>query len=163
MESNYMINKLMAYLPNYFIQNQPHEHGIFTLTSGKITLSNNYPVGTRILLTGGNNAVGSYRIISSVPVGDKYIYELDGLTDINDEWQGIVYGQRVPLDFIGLCKKISKWADENEPSNIISHSVGGYYKETVATGNDGLPVGWETVFKKDLARYRSQMLTGVRL
>jgi hypothetical protein len=93
----------------------------------------------------------------------RYLYELEGLSDVSDEWQGTVYSQRIPPDFIDLCQRIAEWAAKSQPTNVVSHGVGGYYNQTVATGPDGLPAGWQRVFANELRPYRRSMLTGVTL
>ena len=186
---NQTINNICARLPNWFIKDQPQEVGQFTLINGQITLKNDFKVGSRILLTGGDFAVGSFRITAKEAGGitariwddndtwddnklwEDYTYDilagftytLEGLEGVSDEWQGVVYGQRVPPDFIALCEKVAAREAANPTGNLVSEQVAGFYSKTLAVGADGLPVGWEVVFKKELAKYRGGMVTGVRL
>ena len=163
MDINRMINSVMAHLPNYFIQDQPRESGLFTLANGLIILEYKYASGSRILFTGGNFAVGSYKILSVQPYGDKYQYALEGLENVSDEWTGIIYGQRVPPDFIHLCERISEWCDKNSPSNITGENVINEFSFTRATDKNGIIHGWQKVFADELRRYRTQMMTNIKL
>ena len=158
---NSTINAVCAMLPNHFLDGTVEE-GKLILTNGEITLKADFRVGQRIALGGGYFARGSYKILTKLPSGNGFIYELEGLDNVSDEL-AIAYGQRMPQDFIDLCERIAKWEGKNEPTKVVSHSVGGYYSETVAVGADGLSAGWQDVFKKELRQYRTQMVTGVAL
>ena len=161
---NATINAVCVHLRNFFVIPNQRIAGSFVLNNGKINLSKDMKVGQWIYIepTGEHTeAVGSYRIIAKT--GRKgYTYTLDGLEGVSDTWRGIIYGQRIPHEFILLCERIAAWEAENAPSNLLSENVANFYSMTFATGEDGLPNRAMVVFKKDLARFNRQMATGVK-
>ena len=165
---NRTINAVCARLANFFVIPAQTTEGKHTLTNGQITLLQDFKVGQRIYIEPPREewirAPGSWAIKSKLEVSDGFLYDLDGAEDISDEWAGVIYGQRIPPALVSLAEKIAAWTEspKNAPTAVVSHGVGGYYTETRATGADGLPVGWEAVFAKDLAQFPRQMVTGVR-
>lgn len=162
MEPKGTIDMVCAHIRNHFIDGEPREAGPFELKNGRVKLPDGYREGQRLLLAGGMFAGGSYRITGKKKSGGGFAYTLEGLEGVDDTLSA-VYGQRMPPRFLSLCGEIAEWLSENGRSNVASHSVGGYYSETAATGKDGLPAGWESVFAKELSVYRKQIFTGVSL
>jgi len=166
LELNSTINAVCAHLRNFFVLPTQKMARRFELTNGTILLPLELKIGQRVWIepTGEHTeAYGSYRIKTklSADIGE-FLYGLDGLEGISDTWQGTIYGQRIPPDFISLCESIATWEAANQPSNLISESISGFYKKTLATGENGLPADAYEVFAKGLARFPKRMFTGVR-
>jgi len=161
---NTTINAVCAHLRNFFVIPGQRITGQFELSGGKIRLPLDLKVGQRIYIEPTDeytSAVGSYLIVAKTSNND-FLYALDGLDKVSDTWRGTIYGQNMPADFVQLCKSIAEWEAVNAPSNLVSESVSGFYSMTLSTGTDGLPAGAPEVFRKDLARFRGRMVTGVR-
>lgn len=60
-----------------------------------------------------------------------------------------------PPEFLALAERILEYrnSDHGKPHSIVSHSVSGMYKETVATV-DGVVADWTQIFKRELSAYR---------
>lgn len=73
----------------------------------------------------------------------------------DESFYGEVWAMAVPQAVIALEKKISEFveSDEGSPSSYQSESWGGY-SYTKASGTDGVPLTWKSVFKNELARWR---------
>ena len=156
------IDMVCAHLRNHFIDGEQHEAGLFELKDGKIKLITEYQEGQRLLLTGGMFANGSHKIISKRKSGDRFLYALEGLESVSDKLT-IVYGQRVPPQFLALCEEIRGFKEAGgKPSAIVSESVAGFHKWQKATDANGRPLGWEAVFAEELKQYR-RAITGVSL
>ena len=163
MELNRIIDMVCAHLRNHFIEGERHEAGLFELKNGKIKLKTEYREGQRLLLTGGMFANGSHKITSKRKMGDGFTYTLESLEGVNDKI-AIVYGQRIPSQFLALCEEIKEFkeAGHNKQSAIVSESVAGFHKWQKATDANGKPLGWEAVFADELNQYR-RAITGVML
>ena len=76
--------------------------------------------------------------------------------DLTDEsFDGAVWARAVPPAVVELLQKIQEFeaATANTPTAYISESFGGF-SYTKATDANGLPVGWKSVFKNELSRWR---------
>ena len=133
------LTNLCAELRNYF---QPEKHfGIFTISDGSISPSN--------FLQDGQY----FRIVGSVFNDGVYRYPAHDLVD--ETFKGAVWAMDVPPAVVELLHKIQEFeaATANSPTTYISESFGGY-SYTKATDENGLPVGWRSVFKNELSRWR---------
>ena len=133
------LTNLCAELRNYF---EPEKHfGTFTISDGSISPSN--------FLQSGQY----YRIVGSVFNDGVHRHPAHDLTD--ETFDGAVWAMAVPPAVVELLQKIQEFeaATANAPTNYISESFGGY-TYTKATDENGLPVGWKSVFKSELNRWR---------
>ena len=133
------LTNLCAELRNYF---EPEKHfGTFTISGGSISPSD--------FLQDGQY----FRIVGSVFNDGVHRHPAHGLTD--ETFDGAVWAMAVPPAVIELLQKIQEFeaATANAPTAYISESFGGY-GYTKATDANGLPVGWKSVFKNELNRWR---------
>ena len=133
------LTNLCAELRNYF---EPEKHfGTFTISGGSISPSD--------FLQDGQY----FRIVGSVFNDGVHRHPAHGLTD--ETFDGAVWAMAVPPAVVELLQKIQEFeaATANAPTAYISESFGGY-GYTKATDANGLPVGWKSVFKNELNRWR---------
>lgn len=145
-----MLERLLAYLHNWFIQDQVE--GEFTIEGGKCSLP---------LLNGQY-----FRILGSSLNDGLYIYG-DTITDgdgkettlADETFQGSVWALRVPKGVITLAKDITEWEGkygEAVNSPYSSESFGGYSYSKAGAGSaqNGGAGGWENAFSTRLDQYR---------
>lgn len=158
---NETIFNVCSYLNNYFVQGMPQEEGVFALKDRQIALEGDYPRGRWLLLTSG---IGIFRISEKTEMDDGFVYTLDYADGIDHEWQGIVYMMNLPLSFIGMCTRINAWTNSQhgQPTTLQREHVVGLYSWEAAVGADGLPIGWQEIFRNELRLHPKQMATGVR-
>ena len=133
------LTNLCAELRNYFETEK--RFGTFTISGGSISPSN--------FLQDGQY----FRIVGSVFNDGVYRYPAHDLAD--ETFKGAVWAMAVPPAVVELLHKIQEFeaAAANVPTAYISESFGGY-SYTKATDENGLPVGWRSVFKSELNRWR---------
>ena len=133
------LTNLCAELRNYFETEK--RFGTFTISGGSISPSD-------FLLDGQY-----FRIVGSVFNDGVYRYPAHDLAD--ETFKGAVWAMNVEPAVIELLQKIQEFeaAEANSPTAYISESFGGY-SYTKATDENGLPVGWRSVFKNELKRWR---------
>ena len=133
------LTNLCAELRNYFETEK--RFGTFTISGGSISPSN--------FLQSGQY----YRIVGSVFNDGVHRHPAHDLTD--ETFDGAVWAMAVPPAVIELLQKIQEFeaAAANTPTAYTSESFGGY-SYTKATDANGLPVGWKSVFKNELNRWR---------
>ena len=133
------LTNLCAELRNYFETKK--RFGTFTISGGSISPSD--------FLQDGQY----FRIVGSVFNDGVYRYPKHDLVD--ETFKGAVWAMAVPPAVIELLQKIQEFeaATANAPTAYTSESFGGY-SYTKATDENGLPVGWRSVFKKELSRWR---------
>ena len=133
------LTNLCAELRNYFETEK--RFGTFTISDGSLSPSN--------FLQDGQY----YRIVGSVFNDGVYRHPAHDLTD--ETFDGAVWAMAVPPAVIELLQKIQEFeaATANAPTAYTSESFGGY-SYTKATDENGLPVGWRSVFKSELNRWR---------
>ena|GEM_PF-2956940 len=147
-ELNNMILQIMRFTHNFFIASQ--ESGAFSLDNGRIILKNNYIIGQKIILSGSVLSDGIYEIAAKD--GDIYTIDDGGKTE---EWSGIIYGLRMPRDFIRLCEDISAFnAGQGKVTPYTSEMVVGLHQWSRSTKANGAPVGWEEVFSERLKPFK---------
>lgn len=74
---------------------------------------------------------------------------------INESFTGTIAGLKIPRDFINLSRQVEIYEQSSdiEKRGLASMSIGSY-SESRATGQDGTPLSWQNVFRKNLDRYR---------
>ena len=133
------LTNLCAELRNYFETEK--RFGTFTISGGSISPSD--------FLQDGQY----FRIVGSVFNDGVHRHPAHDLTD--ETFDGAVWAMAVPPAVIELLQKIQEFeaATANAPTNYISESFGGY-TYTKATDENGLPVGWRSVFRSELNKWR---------
>ena len=133
------LTNLCAELRNYFETKKRFE--TFTISGGSISPSD--------FLQDGQY----FRIVGSVFNDGVHRHPAHDLTD--ETFDGAVWAMAVPPAVIELLQKIQEFeaAAANTPTAYTSESFGGY-SYTKATDANGLPVGWRSVFKNELRRWR---------
>ena len=133
------LTNLCAELRNYFETKK--RFGTFTISGGSISPSD--------FLQDGQY----FRIVGSVFNDGVYRYPAHDLAD--ETFKGAVWAMAVPPAVIELLQKIQEFeaAEANSPMAYTSESFGGY-TYTKATDENGLPVGWRSVFRSELKRWR---------
>ena len=133
------LTNLCAEIRNYFETEK--RFGTFTISGGSISPSN--------FLQSGQY----YRIIGSVFNDGVHRHPAHDLTD--ETFDGAVWAMAVPTAVVELLQKIDDFekAEANSPTAYTSESFGGY-SYTKATDENGLPVGWRSVFRSELNRWR---------
>ena len=133
------LTNLCAELRNYFETKK--RFGTFTISGGSISPSD--------FLQDGQY----YRIVGSVFNDGVHRHPAHDLTD--ETFDGAVWAMAVPPAVVELLQKIQEFeaATANAPTAYTSESFGGY-SYTKATDENGLPVGWRSVFKSELNRWR---------
>ena len=133
------LTNLCAELRNYFETEK--RFGTFTISGGSISPSD-------FLLDGQY-----FRIVGSVFNDGVHRHPAHDLTD--ETFDGAVWAMAVPPAVFELLQKIQEFeaATANAPTAYTSESFGGY-SYTKATDANGLPVGWRSVFKSELRRWR---------
>ena len=133
------LTNLCAELRNYFETKK--RFGTFTISGGSISPSD--------FLQDGQY----FRIVGSVFNDGVHRHPAHGLTD--ETFDGAVWAMAVPPAVVELLQKIQEFeaSTANAPTAYISESFGGF-SYTKATDANGLPVGWKSVFKNELSRWR---------
>ena len=145
---------------NWFIDAKAMEHGDFELTDSRIKLRLNLPVGAWVLLSPG---AGCFKILEKETSGCEFVYTVEDAESISHVWSGTVYEMRLPFNFLKMANRILEWAnsDEAKPSTLAGETVAGVYTWRRASASNGLPLGWQELFAKELSVYRRHV-TGVR-
>ena len=133
------LTNLCAELRNYFETEK--RFGTFTISGGSISPSD--------FLQDGQY----FRIVGSVFNDGVHRHPAHDLTD--ETFDGAVWAMAVPPAVIELLQKIQEFeaATANAPTAYTSESFGGY-SYTKATDENGLPVGWKSVFRSELNKLR---------
>ena len=133
------LTNLCAELRNYFETEK--RFGTFTISGGSISPSD--------FLQDGQY----FRIVGSVFNDGVHRHPAHDLTD--ETFDGAVWAMAVPPAVVELAAEIEEYnkSDAGKPSSYISENFGGY-GYTKATDENGLPVGWRSVFKSELNRWR---------
>ena len=133
------LTNLCAELRNYFETEK--RFGTFTISGGSISPSD--------FLQDGQY----FRIVGSVFNDGVHRHPAHDLTD--ETFDGAVWAMAVPPAVVELLQKIQEFeaATANTPTAYTSESFGGY-SYTKATDENGLPVGWRSVFRGELNKWR---------
>lgn len=144
-----MLLELMRECHNFFDISE--EQGNFTIQDSIININKNYLIGQYILVTGSILNDGVYLL------NDK-LYTL--VNSVDEEFNGIVYGLRIPKDFIKLSEEIEKFIADNPTTNITRESFGNY-SSSKAQGKNGI-ITWQEQFASRLNPYR-RMFHNIRI
>ena len=133
------LTTLCAELRNYFETKKRFD--TFTISGGSISPSDFLQEGQY------------FRIVGSVFNDGVYRFPANDLVD--ETFKGAVWAMAVPPAVVELLHKINDFekAEANAPTAYTSESFGGY-SYTKATDASGLPVGWRSVFKSELNKWR---------
>lgn len=136
-----MLTEICAETRNYFLVPNGVHTGTFAVRDGSIA-----PLD---FLQDGQY----FRIVGSVFNDGVYQYPSADLSD--ETFEGAVWAMAVPPYVIALAAEIEDWtkSDAAKPSAYQSESFGGY-SYTRATATNGTPLTWQSVFAKQLNRFR---------
>ncbi len=133
-----MLEKVLMHLNNDFKADTNLQKQSYTIQNGTLKVEN--------ILD------GQYvRIYGSSLNDGFYQYPLSGLVD--ETFYGYVVALNIPRIVLTLIKEISEWSEKNQPTAVTSESFGGY-SYSKASSKNGIPAGWEQVFKQQLDPYR---------
>lgn len=110
------------------------EGGKHIIANGRLKVRGKYLVGQYILIENSILNDGLYLIKSISEEG----LEIEGVVD--EEFEGVIWGLKVPRDFVELCKKITEYDISNNGKEYVSESFEGY-SYTRATVNGRLMTG----------------------
>lgn len=110
-------------------------------------------------LSGSTLIDGVYRISAKW----KSRYTLDGV-ETDEDWEGTVFGLRIPPDFLELCGEIQGYLESpaGKPGAYTSETVVGLHSWSKASGKNGAPVDWRDVFSGRLAPF-VKMFKGIAI
>ena len=139
-----MLTEICAELRNYFEVPNGRHFGKFEISGGSIAPLDFLQEGQY------------FRIVGSVFNDGVYQYPATSLTD--EVFEGAVWAMALPPSLIALTAEIEDWNKkygELVNSPYASESFGGYqYSKAFGAESSGGVVKWETVFRKQLNRYR---------
>ena len=143
-----MLEEILRYLHNWFIDPEDIITGDFEISSGCIDCA----------LTEGQY----FRIVGSVFNDGVYQYPCTELTD--EEFYGAVWPLKIPAAFLTLVKEIEEWQDEYGSNAAAlgpfqSESFGGYSYTKASTSatsssDSSSSVTWIDAFSSRLAGWR---------
>ena len=130
-----MLEKILAYLNNWFVVEDGIHEGKFNIQDSSITLP---------FLVEGQY----FRICGSVFNDGVYIYPANNLKD--EEFEGTVWALAIPKQLTELSDEIKAWKKKNgNPSVYTSESFGGY-----SYSKDSTTSTWQGAFKSQLNQWR---------
>lgn len=133
------MNDLCDTLHNYFVREK--HSGTFSIEGGTVVLP--------FLINGQY-----FRIVDSVLNDGVYQYPCSALAD--ETFSGEVWAMAVPPAVVALLTNINEWQSKYgkaSESPYQSESFAGY-SYSKASGANGTPINWETVFSGELAKWR---------
>ena len=156
-----MLQEVMEYIHNYFVKT-PHQ-GTFTIADGVISPMPALKEGQRFMIYGSNMNDGVYTYSQSGILDDDDM-EAAGLQD--ETYAGAICELAVPPTVIALSGEIKEWVEKYQDdvvnSPYASESFNGYSYSlktgSTASGGDGGPVSWHTIYGKRLERWRRPWL-----
>jgi len=156
-----MLQEVLEHIHNYFLK-QPNP-GKYTISGGVISPLPTFKEGQRIWVVGSDLNDGVYTYHSDGITDDDDI-EAAGLQD--ETFAGTICALAVPPAVLALSGEIRKWVETYQEdvvnSPFESESFGGYsytLKGTgTASGGNGGPISWRTIYGKQLERWRRPCL-----
>ena len=116
----------------------------FTISNGVISpLSSSLIAGQYIRIVGSLLNDGIYLLPSNLTIASL----------VNETFTGAVFGLAIPKDLVTLDSEITAYVAANPASGYVSESFGGW-SGTKATGANGAPLSWKSVFAARLNRWR---------
>lgn len=151
-----MLTDLCQEIKNWFDRDMPKLFGKFTVRDGEIYSVDKDGVETALSVLGlADNQY--YRIVGSVFNDGVHQHPAADLSD--ETFNGAVWFMAIPQAVVSLSEKIKDWQDkygDTAVSPFTSESFGGYsYSKSGSSSADGGSQNtWQSVFKKDLNRWR---------
>ena len=134
-----MLEQILIHLNNWFLVPEGVHEDTYTVEDGGIVLP---------FLADGQY----FRIVGSLFNDGLHKYPAEDLTE--ETFDGAVWALAVPKQIVTLAEEITTWNNkQGTPSPYTSESFGGY-SYSKATNANGTPLGWQDVFKTQLAPYR---------
>lgn len=134
-----MLEEVLMHLNNWFLVPDGIHEDTYEIKDGSITLP---------FLDDGQY----FRIVGSIFNDGLHQYPATDLT--TETFDGTVWALAVPKQIVLIADDISEWNEkQGTPSPYTSESFGGY-SYSKATGSNGMPIGWQDVFKAQLNPYR---------
>ena len=143
-----MLNEICEHLNNFF-DTRDGEYidctaDTFTISNGVISpLSSSLIAGQYIRIVGSLLNDGIYLLPSNFTIS----------TLVNETFTGAVFGLAIPRDLVTLDSEITAYVAANPASGYVSESFGGW-SGTKATGSNGAPLSWKSVYAARLNRWR---------
>lgn len=134
-----MLEELLMYLNNWFLVQDGVHDDTYTIEGGGVVLP---------FLVDGQY----FRVCGSVFNDGLYKYPASDMID--ETFDGTIWALSIPKQIVLLADEIQQWQEKNgEYSPYTSESFGGY-SYSKATNSNGIPLGWQDVFKSRLNRWR---------
>lgn len=144
-----MLNEICEHLHNFFDKRDDGEYidrsaGTFTILNGLISpLSSSLIAGQYIRIVGSLLNDGIYLLPSNFTISSL----------VNETFTGAVFGLEIKRDLVTLDSEITAYVAANPASGYVSESFGGW-SGTKATGANGAPISWKSVYAARLNRWR---------
>lgn len=136
------IENVMRSVNNFF--EYGYIDGSFSIDAeGEMTPSGGIRSGQFVAISGSMFHDGVHQFVSG---------RLDSDCTIPENFKGRIWLLAPPASFLKICDDIEKFEANNSPTGIVSEHFGNYSR-TMATGSDGVAVGWRTVFSGQLKPY----------
>lgn len=136
-----MLDEILSYLNNYFVDRKEIRLGTWTIREGTISLD--------------WVKDGQYIRISGSDLNDGvYQYPPTGLTD--ETWYGSIWPLSIPPALLSLVSEIEEWVERygDAVSGPYSSESFGGYTYSKSTGEDGTTTSWQDVFASRLVGWR---------
>lgn len=140
-----MLEQILMHLNNWFLVPDGVHEGTYTIEGGSIVLP--FLISEQY-----------FRICGSVLNDGLHRYPAEDLKD--ETFNGSIWVLSIPSAVVSLSDSIKTWTEKNEPTAYTSESFGGY-SYSKATGLNGVPAGWQDVFRSQLNPYRKIRENGV--
>lgn len=143
-----MLYEICEHLHNFF---DTRDGEYIDRTAGTFAISDGVISPLPSSLIGGQYI----RIVGSLLNDGIWLLPADlTIEDLQDEtFTGAVFGLAIPIDLVTLDSEISAYVTANPASGYVSESFGGWIG-TKATGANGAPLSWRSVFAARLNRWR---------
>ena len=143
-----MLYEICEHLHNFFDQRDgdyiDRTAGTFVISNGVISpLSSSLIAGQYIRIVGSLLNDGIYLLPSNFTIS----------TLVNETFTGAIFGLAIPRDLVTLDTEITAYVTANPATGYVSESFGGW-SGSRATGANGAPLSWESVYAKRLNRWR---------
>ena len=143
-----MLYEICEHLNNFF-DTRDGEYinrsaGTFVISDGVISPLSSSLIGGQYI-----------RIVGSLLNDGVWLLPADlTIADLQDEtFTGAVFGLAIPRDLVTLDSEITAYVTANPASGYVSESFGGW-SGTKATGSNGAPLSWKSVYAARLNRWR---------
>ena len=142
-----MLYEICEHLNNFFDKRNgeyiDRTADTFTISGGLISpLSSSLIAGQYIRIVGSLLNDGIYLLPSNFTIS----------TLVNETFTGAIFGLAIPRDLVTLDTEITAYVTANPASWYVSESFGGW-SGTKATGSNGAPLSWKSVYAARLNRW----------